>query len=142
MATNLIFSPPPLQTDLLSTNNERKINEYWAQWFNDLHFMLSTRNFQTVTSAQELSLNSRYIELQTTTATYAVTLPAPTLPNVPHIIEMTQRTGAFNVTMDLSNCVGGSASTTCTWDAVGDTLILISKKDKWEIIKEQGVTLT
>lgn len=139
---NKFIAQPPLQTNLLSTNVKEKINEFWARWVDDLHRSLSERSFQAVTSAQALDVNAKYISLTTTTGSYAVTLEAPTKPTARLQIEMIARGGAFDVTMSLANCEGGTASTTCTWNSVGDTLFLESRSNKWVVIKQQGVALT
>lgn len=139
---NKFINQPPLQTELLSTNVKTKINEYWARWIDDLHYYLSDRSFQTITSAQAVNVNAKYASLDTTSGAYAITLEAPTKPTARLMIEMTVRGGTNNVTMSLTNCTGGSAATTCTWNSVGDVLILESKSNKWSIVKEDGVTLT
>jgi hypothetical protein len=40
------------------------------------------------------------------------------------------------------NVVGGSAATTATFDAAGETLILQAAGGKWVVLKEFGVMLT
>lgn len=139
---NKIFSQPPLQTDLLSKNVKERLHEYWSSWFNELHYLLSNRSWQNITMAGEVELNAQYVALTTTSAGYAITLAAPTQPKARMMIEMIARGGAFDVTMSLANCEGGTAATTCTWNSVGDTLMLESKSNKWVIYKENGVVLT
>lgn len=139
---NKFLSQPPIQTDLISSVVKNKINESWQRWVDEVHYLLSTRSFQTVTSACALNVNAKYISLNSTSGAYAVTLEAPTSPTAELVIEMTVRGGANNITMSLANCTGGSASTTCTWSGVGNTLFLKSKSNKWVVQKEDGVTLT
>src|SRR5574338_501751 len=98
---NKILSQPPLQTDLLSKNVKERINEYWANWLNDLHYFLSDRSYQTITSAQAVELNAQYVALKANSAGYAITLEAPTRPKARMMIEMIARGGAFDVTMSL-----------------------------------------
>lgn len=136
------ISEPPLQTDLLSKNVTTKVDEFWARWLDDLQRFLSERSFKAVTSAQALDVNAKYISLTTTSASYAVTLEAPTKPTARLMIEMIARGGAFDVTMSLANCTGGTAATTCTWNSVGDVLILESKSNKWSVVKQDGVVLS
>jgi len=71
----------------------------------------------------------------------AVTLAAPSKPGLVKVITMTADNG--DVTMALTNVVGGSAATTATFDAVGETLILVSNMGagKWSVLAEIGVTL-
>lgn len=54
-------------------------------------------------------------------------------------IEMTVDNG--DVDLDLTNVVGGSASTSATFTAVGQMLVLIAATSKWIVIKEYGVTV-
>lgn len=77
-------------------------------------------------------------------STYAVTLAAPGASTASQVkvIRMTSGSGVNTVTLALTNVVGGSAATTATFDAAGETLILISTGAAWMVIKEHGVTLT
>ena len=139
---NIPLSPPPLQTDVLfDLKTTNRASTIWSQWFTDIYRIVSPSNHQTITSAYAVSPDARHVRITTTVGTYAITLAAPTLPGVYKAIEMTARTGAFNVTMSLANCVYGSAATTCTWNGAGQTLLLYSLSNKWMIIKEGGVTL-
>ncbi len=72
----------------------------------------------------------------------AITLAVPTKPAFIKIITMTADNG--DVTLSLANCVGGSAATTCTFNDVGDVLVLIADlaAAKWVILKEVGVTMS
>ena len=137
---NIITQPPlhvPLISDDFPTNG---LAIEWNRWYNDVYAHLSTQNHTKVTAAQALNLTSQYISLDSTAGAMAVTLAAPPVPGITKIIEMTADGG--NVTMSLTNCTGGSAATTCTFNDVGDTLILISNSTKWVITKELGVSLT
>lgn len=75
-------------------------------------------------------------------STYAITLAAPSAPGIVKVITMTATTGTNAVTLALTNVVGGSAATSASFDAAGETLILISNNTKWVVFKEFGVTLT
>lgn len=72
----------------------------------------------------------------------AITLAAPTKPAFIKILTMTADNG--DVTLALTNVVGGSAATTCTFNDVNDVLVLVSDlaRAKWVVLKEVGVTLT
>ena len=139
MANN--FKQPPLQTDIKAENQTNGIAIEWSRWYNDIYLELSTKNHSKVSAAQALNLNSKYISLDSTSGAMAITLAAPLNPGMTKIIEMTVDGG--DVTMSLANCIGGSAATTCTWNDVGDTLILKSRSDKWIVISpELGVALS
>lgn len=72
----------------------------------------------------------------------AVTLAAPGAAMLGHVktIEMTTDNG--DVTLSLTNVLGGSAATTCTWSAVGQMLVLVGGATAWHVIAESGVALT
>lgn len=97
------------------------------------------------TSASALTTGKTYHTLSNASgATYAVTLAAPTTGEggIVKVIEMISGSGTNSVTLALTNIVGGSASTTATFDDAGETLVLVSRNDKWLVLKELGVTLT
>ena len=72
----------------------------------------------------------------------AVTLAAPSASVLgkTKVISMTVDNG--DVTLSLANCSGGSAATTCTWSAVGQSLVLVAGTTKWIVVGEGGVALT
>jgi hypothetical protein len=137
---NYILSTPPLFDKFINLATGKTVFA-WSEWFDKLHYLLSNRNHQKITAADTINLDARYVALEESSGTYAVVLPAPTTPNVMKIIEMTAR-NANSVTIALTNVVGGSAATTATFDAVGETLILVSRSAKWVVLKEVGVTLS
>jgi len=139
MANNLLLSPPPTNTQLIDAIT-KNLSSTWLKWFNDLHYLTGVRNHQAVTVATAINLDARYVGISSAGGGYAITLAAPTLPGITKVMEMTADNG--DVTMALTNVEGGSAATTCTWNSVGDTLILMSRSSKWIVIKEQGVALT
>lgn len=76
-------------------------------------------------------------------STYAITLAAPTAPGIIKEITMTSTTSTNAVTLALTNVVGGTASSSASFDAAGETLVLISNNvGKWVVFKEYGVTLS
>ena len=76
-------------------------------------------------------------------STYAVTLAAPSAPGVTKEITMTSTTSTNAVTLALTEVVGQSSGTSASFDAAGETLILMSNNAlKWVVIKEYGVTLS
>lgn len=97
------------------------------------------------TSAGALTLSKVYHSLSNSSgSSYAVTLAAPTSVQLGIIkeIEMITGDGTNTVTLALTNVNGGSAATTCTWNAAGQKLIVMAGASKWTVIKEFGVTLT
>ena len=100
---------------------------------------------QAVTAAGALTLGKTYHSLSNSSgSTYAVTLAAPTAAEdgIVKAIKMIAGDGTNTVTLALTNFVGGSASTTATFDSAGETLIAMAAGGKWVIQKEFGVTLT
>lgn len=100
---------------------------------------LGVASTETIVGAGALSLSKAVSKLALVGAG-AVTLAAPTVPGLVKVIEMTVDNG--DVTLSLANCSGGSAATTCTWSAVGQTLVLVAGLTKWAIVSEAGVALT
>ena len=73
----------------------------------------------------------------------AITLAAPSAADVGHVLTIQYLTGSTNnVTLALTNVIGGSAATTATFNAVDETLVLIATTTKWVVLKEVGVTLS
>lgn len=143
MAVNKILTPPPITVPTTISKDNPLPQVSWSQWYNDLYFILSAANHQVITEASAVNLDARYVDISTSSAGgYAITLAAPTIPGVFKIIEMTTRTSTNDITLALTNCVGGSAATTCTFDTEDGSLTLVSKADKWLILKEQNVTLS
>jgi hypothetical protein len=100
---------------------------------------------QSLTAAGAIDLRATNVKLTgPASSTYAITLAAPGAlnPGQLMIIEMIATTGTNAVTMALTNCSGGTASTSCSWSAAGHKLVLMAASSKWEIIKQDGVTLT
>jgi hypothetical protein len=136
---NRKLGPLPLSREVVNPN--RKLTTEFERWLNDLDYLISTRSFQTISAANTINVSAKHVSLQETVGNYAVVLPAPTVSNVDLVIEMTAR-AAGNVTIALTNVVGGTAGTTATFDDVGETLILKSNNTKWVVVKEFGVTLS
>lgn len=98
---------------------------------------------QTITAAGEIDLEAEYIDITGPgSGTYAVTLAAPPRPGMRKVIEMTSTTSTNSVTLALTNVAGGSAGTTATFNAAGETLVLVSAGSKWLVLAEVGVTLS
>lgn len=97
---------------------------------------------ETIAAAGAVSVTKRLSNLALSGAG-AVTLAAPNaaMDGMIKIISMTVDNG--DVTMALTQVVGGTAATTATFDAVGETLVLVASAalSKWIVLKEHGVTL-
>lgn len=99
---------------------------------------------QTLAAAGEIALGSKLTNVANATgADIAVTLAAPTAAEVGlvKVIYMTVRT-THDITLALTNVVGGTQAATATFDAVGETLVLVGGNGKWIVLKELGVTLS
>jgi hypothetical protein len=98
---------------------------------------------QAITAAGAISVEAEYVAITgPASSTYAVTLAVPPRAGMRKVIEMVATTSTNAVTLALTNVVGGSNSSSASFDAAGETLILISRSAKWCVIKEIGVTLS
>lgn len=111
------------------------------QWLTEVHRRFSEKGNQVITAASAVDVDATHVDISVASGTYAITLAAPTIPGIVKIIEATDVSGT-SITMALTNCTGGSAATTCTWNSTGDILMLVSANNKWVIYKELGVSLT
>lgn len=103
---------------------------------------LSART-QAITAAGAIDLDARHVRITGPVAsTYAVTLAAPTRPGITKVIEMISTTSTNAVTLALTNCAGGSAATSASFNAANETLVLVSAAGKWIVVGEAGVTLS
>ena len=71
-----------------------------------------------------------------------MTAPTAAEDGIVKAIKMIAGDGTNTVTLALTNVAGGSASTTATFDAAGETLIVQAAGGKWIVLKEFGVTLS
>jgi hypothetical protein len=100
---------------------------------------------QVVGTAASMTPGVNVVQLQIPAAgSYAFTLPAPTIDDISKIlmIEAVTDPGTGNVTVALTNVDGGTASTTATFNNVGDKLVLMGGTSKWTVLKQLGVVLT
>jgi hypothetical protein len=117
----------------------------WKPLLDAQDFRCYGRPTQPITAAGAINPDCDLIQLTgPATGTYAITLAAPRPQDKGNTlaIEMTATTGSNTVTMALTNVSGGTASTTCTWSAANQRLILIALGSTWEVIKQDGVTLS
>jgi hypothetical protein len=106
---------------------------------------LSTGAEQTITAAGAINLRATHVKLIGPAAgSYAITLAPPTPADGGRtmMIEMISTTATNTVTLALTNVIGGTAATTCTWDAARESLTLVAQNDRWQVVKQFGVTLT
>src|SRR5678809_715517 len=143
-SSNKPLTPPPIETSVINSLGNPSINTPWLMWLNKLHSFIpnSNRNNQAIIMASPVNLDASYVTLTTTSASYAITLDAPTIPSLFKTIELISYTAGKDVTMSLSNVTGGTASTTCTWNGVNQSITLRSRTSDWEVIKQNGVTLS
>jgi len=98
---------------------------------------------QTIAAAGDISLDTNHAKISgPDSGTYEVTLAAPSRGGQVLVIEMTATTSTNAVTLALTNVVGGTAGTSASFNAAGETLVLVSNSTKWVVLKEQGVTLS
>lgn len=98
---------------------------------------------QAITEAGAISLDANHVDITgPASSTYAVTLAAPSRPGQTLVVEMSGTTSTNAVTLALTNVVGGSQSSTATFNAAGEILTLISGTVKWIVLDEIGVTLS
>ncbi|MGE4537590.1 MAG: hypothetical protein AB7D37_10960 [Desulfovibrio sp.] len=98
---------------------------------------------QEISEAGAVSLNANHAKVTgPAESTYAITLAAPSRPGQVLAIEMVATTGTNAVTLALTNVLGGTAASSASFDAAGETLVLVSNSTKWVVLKEQGVTLS
>lgn len=111
--------------------------DHWVL-FGDLY-----HSIQDVIAAGAISVYAKHVKVVgPATSTYAMTLAAPAKAGILMIIEMISTTGTNAVTLALTNVIGGTASSSASFDAARETLILLSLSDKWLVMKQQGVTLS
>lgn len=141
---NQVLEKPPTTSDILDNLNSKKGNTSWLLWFDKLHYLLTpVRNQQNITSAQGINLDANYVSLSNSSgSSYAVTLDPPTAEARDMLIEMIAGDATNFVTLALTNCTGGTASTQCKWNSTNQQLLLKSAHSKWVIYKQNGVTLT
>lgn len=94
---------------------------------------------QAITAAGAIDLDAAYVGIAGGTG-FAVTLAAPTRSGLVKVIKLESITSG-EVTLALTNVYGGTATTSASFDAANETLVLVSAGAKWLVLKEQGVTL-
>lgn len=97
---------------------------------------------ETTIAAGTASAIIRITKLDSNAGAGSFTLAAPDASMIGQvkIIEMTVAGNAL--TLALTNVQGGSAASSASFDATGETLILVGGTTKWTVIGEVGVTLS
>lgn len=119
-----------------------------AAELNMLDMSETTVTVTEATKASGITAAARYVKITGGTGFTGLVLPVPTAAQVGMVKQITLDTitsGA--VTMTITNiAVGGSAATTATFDAAGESLVLIGKvfgtTYRWSVLAEDGVTLS
>lgn len=95
----------------------------------------------TVAGAITADGSVKRVTLDGASGTYAVTLAAPGSPGIMLCLEYIA--GSTNaITLALTNVTGGSAATSASFNAAGESLLLYSNSTKWMVLCEGGgVTL-
>lgn len=138
-AQNKDLTAPPINTEMYKG---KLLSVPWLQWFNDLYYRISTKNFQNITAANAVNLDARHVTLTSSGAGYAITLDAPTVPGLFKTIQKVSN-NADNITMLLTNVIGQPSGTTVTWNSQNDVIVLVSlSNSKWYIVSDNGVTFS
>jgi len=98
---------------------------------------------EEIDSGDAVSVTKFYTSIDNTdSGAGAITLAVPNAAMIGQIKTIEMTTDGGDVTLALTNVVGGAEAATATFAAAGDTLVLIARSDKWIVLKEQGVTLS
>jgi len=111
----------------------------------ELNFADLSAQTETLVAPGAVSVLLKNTNLELVASGGAVTLAAPdaTMAGQLKTIKMTVDNG--NVTMALTNVnnvAGASAGTTCTFDNVGDTLVLVACGSKWIVIGNNAAAIS
>lgn len=100
------------------------------------------------TKATAITAGSRYVKITGGTGYTGLVLPVPTAAEVGLVKQITLDTissGAVAITIT-NVAIGGTQATTATFDAAGETLVVIGAvygtTFRWIVLKEHGVTLS
>lgn len=134
-------------TNLVPLDRLTNLEQIVGNLLTDLPTGINIRSYlpgtESITAAGAASVTVPVTQLTgPATSTYAITLAAPSAPGIVKTITMIATTGSDAVTLALTNVVGGSQATSASFDAAGETLILVSNATKWVVVKEYGVTLS
>jgi len=98
---------------------------------------------QQITGAGAVTVDGTKRRATLSGGAYAITLAAPGAGAVGALLVIEYVGGDTDeVTLALTNVVGGSAGTSASFNADGEILVLIGAGSKWVVLKEVGVTLS
>jgi len=131
-----------LVADLTATAAELNILDGVTATAAELNITDTTLQTETIAEGGVVSVTKRYTKL-TQTTTGSITLAAPDASMLGQVKAIEQVNGGTDaVTLALTNVDGGSAATTASFNATGETLIMVAGPSKWHVVKEIGVTLS
>ncbi len=100
-------------------------------------------NTETVLVAGAVSILTGVTILSGASGAYAVTLAAPAAGSHGQVKVIRYLTGSTNaITMALTNCIGGTAASSASFDAAAESLTLVSTGLLWMVTGQAGVTLS
>jgi hypothetical protein len=98
---------------------------------------------QAITGATAVTVDGTKNRVTLSGGAYAITLAAPGAAAVGKFLCIEYRGGDTDeVTLALTNVIGGSAATSASFNADRESLLLFGLADKWLVVKEVGVTLS
>lgn len=104
----------------------------------------NSARLQTITATGAVTVDGTIgVAVIASGGAYAITLDAPSAAMRGRLLVIEYSQGGTDaVTLALTNVQGGSASTTATFNADNETLILVGGESKWNVVAEIGVTLS
>lgn len=98
---------------------------------------------QAITGAGAVTVDGTINRATLSGGAYAITLAAPDAAAVGKFLIIEYVGGDTDeVTLALTNVIGGSAATSAAFNADDEALLLYGLANKWLVVKEVGVTLT
>jgi len=144
-ATALHIGTSGAETQVTSTAAELNILDGVTATTAEINFAAdASAQAETITAAGAVSVLLKTSNLELVGAG-AVTLDVPNAIMAGQIktIRMTADNGDVTMALtNVNNVAGASAGTTCTFDAVGDTIILAACGAKWVVIGISGAAIT
>lgn len=119
-----------------------------AAELNNLDLSAKTDTATEATKATAITAGSRYVKITGGTGYTGLVLPVPTAAEVGLVKQITLDTiSSGSVAITITNiAIGGTQATTATFDAAGETLVLVGAvygtTFRWIVLKEHGVTLS
>lgn len=145
--TQLHIGASGAETQVTSTAAELNVLDDMTATTAELNFAADVSSSEeTIDSGVAVSVLKKITNIDnTTTGAGAITLDVPNAIMAGQIktIRMTVDNGDVTMALtNVNNVAGASAGTTCTFDAVGDTLILAACGAKWVVIGISGAVIS